>query len=200
MSDWLTTRLGPALLRYVADGGVRLNLGCGRNIVPGWINIDRAPGPGVDVVTDLERGELWTTLGTRAPANSVDTILACHVLEHIHYLIPLLRECHRVLRPGGHLVVLVPHLGSDDAWEDPTHVRAFSERSWIYFQQATYEQAGRASAYASGVDFTFEPVLVYLVPTDEWRERSVEDLTEAVTRYRNVVREIHFVLQKQEAA
>jgi len=32
----------------------RLHLGCGRNALDGWTNLDRFSGPGVDVVADLD--------------------------------------------------------------------------------------------------------------------------------------------------
>lgn len=40
----------------------------------------------------------------------VDTVLASHVLEHLPDPGLFLRECQRVLSPGGHLIVLVPFL------------------------------------------------------------------------------------------
>jgi hypothetical protein len=43
------------------------------------------------------------------PDESQDAILASHVLEHIANYQQVLREWHRVLRVGGHLVILVPH-------------------------------------------------------------------------------------------
>ncbi|MEK6285221.1 MAG: methyltransferase domain-containing protein [Acidobacteriota bacterium] len=45
------------------------------------------------------------------PDNSVELIYSSHVLEHFSYPIPmihLLRECHRILKPGGTLRVAVP--------------------------------------------------------------------------------------------
>ena len=40
---------------------------------------------------------------------SQDTVLAAHVLEHISNYRPVLRDWLRVLKIGGHLVVMVPH-------------------------------------------------------------------------------------------
>jgi SAM-dependent methyltransferase len=41
---------------------------------------------------------------------SADTVLASHVLEHLQDPDLFLRECRRVLAPGGSLIVLVPFL------------------------------------------------------------------------------------------
>jgi SAM-dependent methyltransferase len=104
----------------------RLNLGCGRDIRPGWVNLDRAALPGVDVVHDLER------LPLPFADASFDEILAKDVLEHVDY-IPLLREICRLLRAGGRLDVQVPHFTSVDNYVDPTHRNRFSVRTFEYF-------------------------------------------------------------------
>ena len=38
-------------------------------------------------------------------------------------------------------VIRVPHGGSDDAWEDPTHLRAYFPGSFGYFSQPFYSNA-----------------------------------------------------------
>jgi SAM-dependent methyltransferase len=50
----------------------------------------------------------------------------------------LMQELHRIAKPNGKLVIRCPHGASDDAWEDPTHVRAFFARSFGYFSQPFY--------------------------------------------------------------
>jgi SAM-dependent methyltransferase len=48
----------------------------------------------------------------RAPAGSFDVAVLCHSLEHVMDPEPLLREVHRLLRPGGRLHVAVPNGGA----------------------------------------------------------------------------------------
>ena len=58
-------------------------------------------------------------------AGTFDLILCCHVLEHIQDDHASLREFARVLRPGGHAVILVPmdeHRAQ--TFEDPTIINA----------------------------------------------------------------------------
>jgi len=187
-------------------GEKNLNLGCGRNLEAGFINLDRVAGPGVDRVTNLdyEVQPDW-------PDNWIggyqefDCILASHVLEHIRNLIPLMRECHRILRPGGHLLIVAPHASSDDAWEDPTHVRAFTEQSWIYFDRRIYETPGHHGYYPSDVDFIFEAVEVRLVPQDDVAaELKANGIPAEVAlnfgkRFlRNTIREVVAILRKVE--
>src|SRR5258707_938576 len=75
---------------------VRLNVGCGRNILPGWINIDMAPLPGVDIVTDLEDCKRQ-----RLPLEdgSADEFFLSHLIEHIRQPLPLMEELHRIAKP-----------------------------------------------------------------------------------------------------
>lgn len=75
------------------------------------------PGAGVDLVCDLE------TEGPALPDNSADEFLASHVLEHLRNPLPLMAECWRIAKPGALFVARVPYGSSDDADEDPTHVR-----------------------------------------------------------------------------
>ena len=83
----------------------RLHVG-GRQALPGWTVFDIAVGPHVDVVGDCR------DLSAFAAGSAAD-IYASHVLEHLGYLDDLpraLAEFHRVLAPGGRLLVSVPDL------------------------------------------------------------------------------------------
>lgn len=96
---------------------VCLDLGCGdQKQYPDNIGVDVRLAGDVDVVADL-------TNGIPAPDRSVDRVFAVHVLEHLIDFLPLVDECHRVLRPGGLLHVLSPWWRYVNAVADPTHVR-----------------------------------------------------------------------------
>lgn len=92
-----TEAYAPRLVPLVREGAIRLNLGCGKHRIEGWVNIDRADG--------MEAYPL-----PQYADNSVDDIRASHILEHFGYedTINVLREWHRVLRPGGRIHVSVP--------------------------------------------------------------------------------------------
>ena len=110
----------------VMDEIKRLNLGCGADIRAGWINLDRAALPGVDVVHDIEQ------LPLPFPNNSFDYVLCQDILEHTDY-IPLLRDIWRIMRPAGTLHIRVPHFTSSHAYGDPTHKRFFSSDNFYFF-------------------------------------------------------------------
>ena len=67
-----------------------------------------------------------------------DAIHISHVIEHVHDPVSLVHECHRILKPGGTLVVLTPNVASQTHlyfgadWrglEPPRHLHLFSPRS-----------------------------------------------------------------------
>jgi len=107
---------------------LKLDLGCGEAKRPGYVGIDRTPAPGVDIVRDIERGLPFCD-------NSVVEVNCSHVLEHIQDLIFVMNEIWRVCRPGAIVHVEVPHSGTPQAFQDPTHVRYFNEYSFGYFEE-----------------------------------------------------------------
>jgi len=86
---------------------MRLNIGSGqRKFGPGWTNVDSQARWTPDVCIDG-----WAYLTQQKDA-SVEMICLHHVLEHYGCgeADTLLQECHRVLAPGGSLLVFVPDM------------------------------------------------------------------------------------------
>jgi predicted SAM-dependent methyltransferase len=86
---------------------MKLHIG-GKERHPDWKILDVEPRPEVDFVADA------TSLG-QFETNSCEAIYASHVLEHFYHGINgevrnVLKEWHRVLRPGGTLYLSVPDL------------------------------------------------------------------------------------------
>lgn len=105
-SEWRIARQHRASVkrarRLPAQAGLKLQFGCGRKLKAGWINIDLQPG--ADLALDLRRPLPFAD-------GSCEFIYSEHFLEHIDYPEPamsLLRECHRVLAPGGQISIGVP--------------------------------------------------------------------------------------------
>ena len=73
--------------------------------------------------------------------NSVDQVMMSHTIEHITNTLPLMQELHRIAKPGAICTIRVPYGSSDDADEDPTHVRRYFLQSWLYFSQPAYHRA-----------------------------------------------------------
>lgn len=80
-----------------------LDLGCGANAHDDYINLNYTWNRGVDLCWDLRRG-------IPLPDGSLAGIFSEHCLEHFDPGdgLALLRECHRVLAPGGRIRIVVP--------------------------------------------------------------------------------------------
>jgi SAM-dependent methyltransferase len=164
------------------DVVTRLNLGCGRDAMPGWTNVDSARLPGVDVVADLDR-----CAETRLPfeADSVDQFLLSHVIEHLHAPLPLMQELWRIAKPGAKLTILTPYGHSDDAWEDPTHVRPYFINSFAFFAQPNYWRADY------GYRGDWQPDHIVLKVKRAANEGlTVDQVMDKIMSQRNVVREM----------
>jgi len=81
----------------------KVNLGCGKDIKEGWENYDMHPEDSRVKYLDMN------SIPYPFDENSIDVILASHVLEHLY--IPIyeaMKELHRILKPGGKLIVALP--------------------------------------------------------------------------------------------
>ncbi len=159
------------------SGDMRLNVGCGRSPLAGWVNLDSAALPGVDVVADLESPLPFED-------DSVTEIAASHVLEHIRGPLALMQELHRIAKPGALATFRTPYGSSDDADEDPTHVRRYFWGSWGYFSQPHYWRAD----YGYRGDWELSDVV--LVVAQEFKGKSWEETFRGVQERRNVVTEM----------
>lgn len=158
---------------------MRLNLGCGRDIRPGWVNVDSVPLPGVDHVADFDHKPVLPVAD-----DSVAYSEGSHVIEHLAAPLPFMEELWRVTEPGGRAVFRCPYGSTDDADEDPTHVRRMFHGSWSYFAQPNYWRAD----YGYGGDW--QPVRVTLTVFPDFAPQSDGALYELIAARRNVVAEM----------
>jgi len=130
--------------RYINKGAV-LDIGCGRGLFldimkrHGWnvtgVEVDRETAErvsrtyGIEVI---EEGRMLNALSE----GQFDVVTMYHVLEHLPDPVGMIRECGRVLRKGGLLVIAVPNLHSlqgifgKSKWlhlDLPFHLHHFSE-------------------------------------------------------------------------
>jgi predicted SAM-dependent methyltransferase len=82
-----------------------LNVGCGERFHPFWTNIDCNRTDERIILDDVRRRIPF-------PNNSFDVIYHSHLLEHFEKYAAkqFLKECHRVLSPGGIIRIVVPDL------------------------------------------------------------------------------------------
>lgn len=120
----------------------RINLGSGKDYKSGWLNLDVLERTEPDLVLDLA-GAIELPLEASGPtvgavrleAGSVSLINANNVLEHVADLPALMTRCLDLLKAGGEMHIEVPYEGAPTAWQDPTHLRAMNENSWLYYTE-----------------------------------------------------------------
>jgi len=99
---------------------VLVNLGCGKDYHPGYINVD---------INLAYRRDMWLDLRNPLPfpTGSVDGIFCSHVLEHfpLDEAMHIVRECRRSLKLNGVFRVAVP--------DTEPAIRAYLEEDRSYF-------------------------------------------------------------------
>jgi predicted SAM-dependent methyltransferase len=116
----------------------RLNWGCGEHVLPGWINSDIKPGPGVDLACDIREGLLLED-------STIDYVVSIHALPELPYpdLLPALEELRRVLRPGGVLRLALPDLDRG--------IRAYLDHEGDYFLVDPDEARSRGGRFIAHI-------------------------------------------------
>jgi GT2 family glycosyltransferase/SAM-dependent methyltransferase len=136
------------------DGARLLDVGCGsgeslaRMQRLGWdvqgVDVDpSAVATARAIGVPVHLGDLASA---RYPDNTFDAIHVSHVVEHVHDPVGLLRECRRILKVGGTLVVLTPNV---DSWGHRRFGRAWhgldAPRHLMLFRRETLAQVASAA-------------------------------------------------------
>lgn len=172
-------------------------VGSGKLFDPEALNIDNTARWNPDIIADIADPRLFDhefSSGRFGPTQLqrewFDTIVASHVLEHIPDLVRAMTNCLDLLANGGSLHITVPYDLSYGAWQDPTHVHAFNERSWLYYCE-WYWYLGWTGARFDLVRQTFR----YSTVGEALAERGVTQ--DEILRAPRAVDEISVVLRKR---
>jgi SAM-dependent methyltransferase len=135
-----------------------INLGCGTHYRKGWLNFDLYPAS-----ADVRQANIID--GVPLADGTADFVYHSHVLEHLSRedARRFLHECHRILKPGGILRIVVPDL-EDAAREylkniarcDAGDQSAIADLEWshieLYDQIAREDRNGEFGKYLHRVD------------------------------------------------
>jgi len=165
---------------------LQLDIACGKNRKPGFTGVDIWVG--ADIVADLEKFP-WPF-----EDNSVDEIFCSHYIEHTPDLISFANELYRIMKVGTKAEIIAPYYSSIRAWQDPTHLRAISENTYLYFSKE-WRTINKLDHYPITADFDFE-CNYYLDPA--WQGKNDDDVRFAIKHYINVVSDIRAVLTKRK--
>lgn len=167
---------------------MKLDLGCGQNKQEGYLGVDIWEG--ADIVHDL------TITPYPFEDESVESIWCSHFFEHLTgaQRIAFMDECHRILKPGAQMVIIVPHWSSMRAIQDPTHQwPPVCETSFLYFNKGWREQ-NHLGHYNIKSDFDFG----YGFSLDgDIQVRNAEHQQFAIKHYNNAVMDLHVTLTRK---
>ena len=120
-----------------------LNLGCGVRFHPEWTNLDLRPSSQEVRAYDLREPLPFED-------ESFDVVYHSHLIEHLSKdeVVPFLRECSRVLIPGGILRVAIPDLEGIaraylESLENALEGKAGSEHDYDWMMLELYDQTVR---------------------------------------------------------
>ncbi len=185
---------------------MKLNLGCGSQHLPGWINVDKFAAAEPDQVADLER------LPWPFADDCAQEVLLRHVLEHLgrdtDAFLGILRELYRVCAPGAAVRIVVPHPRHQDFLQDPTHVRPIVPEMFLHTSLAVNREwqqrglPGTPLAMYLGIDFAIASVSLQLDP--HWRRWLDADparraeIDQIARERNNVIQECEIVLRAEK--
>lgn len=177
---------------------MNINLGSGYKKIDGYLNVDHDPLVNADFTVDFEYDPL------PFPDNSIENIIAHHVLEHIgENFLNLMKEIYRVCKPDAMLDIKFPHYRSDIQHMDPTHKRTLTVDQFLLFSkkynQWHIEQFGSSSGFGLKLDVDFEVIRYKNNATPKWEERfktmTEEQIQEVSENFNNVYFETHIIMQ-----
>lgn len=188
---------------------LKYDFGCGdRKASPEHVGVDIGGTP--DITHNL-----FTFPYSFAEDNSADEIYTSHFVEHIpmvywnegnemtiiqkdnksvELLEKFINECWRILKVGGKLTVICPYYNSIRCWQDPTHRRAISESTFLYFNKQWREVNKLEHCHENSTDFDFSYGYSY-DPTVAVRNREFQAW--ASKHYTNSISDIIVTLTKR---
>ncbi|MCS7081037.1 MAG: methyltransferase domain-containing protein [Chloracidobacterium sp.] len=160
------------LARWLAatDGRRVLDIGCGRRKTPGATGLDANPHSAADVIHDLD------DVPYPFPDNAFDLVIGRHVIEHVQSPLTVVTELHRIVRPGGWVLLVAPHWTNPDFPTDLTHRNHLNSYS---FRNLTV--GGEVFDFYTPVRFRQRPPYVTLL--NLWRVCGVEWLVNLDRRH-----------------
>lgn len=144
------------LSRGLPEGAAILDVGCGRGVIFGpladrgfrvfGVEMSEDAVRGCDPRADVRIAQRLSEAGFED--ESFDQVVIWHVLEHIADPFETIRECRRILKPGGRLIVAVPNFSSAQArWSGPHWFHLDPPRHLYHFSLEALERLVTRSGF-----------------------------------------------------
>lgn len=124
------------------SGYLRVQLGCGARLKPGWVNVDRCVPWDADEsfrVVDCETADLGAVVGLHV----ADYVFSEDFLEHVspERRVHVINQCWAMLKPGGVMEHYVPNAGSRNDFGSPSHLSHWNLQTFEHFDINSYRWA-----------------------------------------------------------
>lgn len=175
---------------------MKINLGCGKKILEGYVNVDCVSWNMVDKVFDLDNYP-WPFKN-----DSADEFYCDNVLEHLDYH-KAIKEIHRILKIWGQVTIKVPYFSNPGAFfadhkcffnYDSYNKFCVNIDSWMDLQEPLFELISRRITFLDEYKSGFIYKLIYFFP------KLVYKLSPRVYiwffSYTFPASELHFILRK----
>lgn len=182
---------------FTVDEGKKLlhvDLACGQKKKEGFKGFDRVKVEGVDIVHDLLKFP-WPIEDV-----SVYEFFCAHFVEHIPIMLSdgsyglnrFMEEVYRCLMPNGTIEIHAPYYMSQEAYQDPTHCRSITDRTFIYYnQRVTQDMLDHYMPVCN-----FEIVSQTRIIDPAFQTKGEQARRWAMNHYWNVVKEYQITLRK----
>lgn len=132
---------------------IKLQLGSGYKKINGFVNIDNDDLVNPDYNIDLDDVNIKLPF----PDNSVNEIVAHHILEHIgDGFIPLMKELYRVAEDGCVFDIVAPHFQHEVYYGDPTHKRPITVNGMSLFSKKFCREHIEKHSSSSGIGLKYD--------------------------------------------
>lgn len=171
---------------------MKINLGAGNKIIDGFVNCDFDKLSNPDFLFNVETDQF------PFETNSVDTVLAHHIFEHLgEGYFHCLQELYRVCKHGAIIDVRVPHYRHWTFAADPTHRRPILPEGLSLFSKKFNDKHADSSASRLGYyyDIDFEILSIDEIPDPNYRDAfnnmEAAQVKQYLNEHNNIVMEYH---------
>jgi len=170
---------------------VKINLGCGREILKDYINLDIVQLEGIDIVHNLDEFPYPFV------DNMFDEVRMKSIMEHLENVQKTLEELWRISKPNAIIIIRVPHFSSLGAFVDPTHKRFFTYYSFDYYCEDAKKEISDFSYYSKTKFKMVSRRIIYpkYLKPFEWIANTFPKFHEILLRKFLPARSLHFKLE-----
>ncbi|PKL19107.1 MAG: hypothetical protein CVV49_02575 [Spirochaetae bacterium HGW-Spirochaetae-5] len=120
---------------------MKYNLGCGFTKIPNYINCDNDEVVKPDLLLDLNKNDWFHKL------ENAEEICAYNVIEHLHDLDNFFINAYKALNLHGKLIITVPCVFHENAFNDPSHVNYFTPKTFLFFSNNDFSHYNTKKGY-----------------------------------------------------